>query len=167
MAGSSGRPAPLSPMLLLVASFAVAFILQMMAMPAWVEPLRPDWPALVLIYWALALPQRVGPGVGWLVGLWIDLARATTLGTHALASAVLAYVVVRFHLRIRSFPWWQQALVVFVFLFLYRALVSWIRSFLGDFQPDHTYWYAPLTGTLIWPWLFIVLRDVRRSARLS
>ncbi len=153
--------------LIVVLTFVVAFVLNLIPLPGWVLPYRPDWVVLVLIYWCLAIPDRFGTGAGWFVGLLVDVNNANLLGLHALAMAALGYVTSRLHLRIRMFPWWQQSLSVLLLLFFYKGLVGWMRSLLGELQFDWMYWMSSIIGVLIWPWLFIVLRDVRRYARIT
>ncbi len=147
-------------------TIVVAFILNLIPVPEWALPYRPDWVVLVLIYWCLATPDRLSTGVGWLVGLLIDVSNANVLGLHALGLATLAYVTTRLHLRIRMFPWWQQSLSVLVLLIGYKGLVGWMRSLFGELQFDLMYWMPCLIGVLIWPWLFVILRDIRRYGRL-
>ena len=152
--------------MIILISFVVAFVLVVVPMPGWVTPYRPDWIAMVLIYWALAVPHRVGSGVGWMVGLMEDVVHANVLGVHALGMALLGYITNRFHLRLRMFPWWQQALAVLVLLLLYRAVVGWLRALLQPMQLDLEYWLPCLAGMVAWPWLFVILRDLRRSTRM-
>ena len=54
---------------------AVALMLTLVPLPLWAEVLRPEWVTLVLIYWCIALPQRIGVFTGWLAGLMLDVAR--------------------------------------------------------------------------------------------
>lgn len=147
-------------------SFIVAFVLMLLPLPNWATIYRPDWVALVLIYWALAVPDRVGAGVGWVVGLMIDVVNANLLGLHALGLALVGYLTNRFHLRTRMFPWWQQAVAVLVLLVIYRGTVGWLRGLSGPMQLDSGYWMPCLAGMFVWPWLFVILRDVRRAARV-
>lgn len=151
----------------ILATFAVAFLLNLMPLPLWLDRFRPDWMALVLIYWCMALPTRVGVGAGWLLGLVQDAARGALLGQHALAMAVVAFLAIRTHQRVRVFPLWQQALSVLMFLLVNQLLVAWVYGITG--YPPRSFWYlAPaLGGMLLWPWMFIVLRDLRRRFGVS
>ncbi len=131
-------------------------------LPAWAEPFRPDWVALVMIYWCMALPNRVGVASGWFVGLLLDVVEGVLLGQHAFAYAVLTYLTVRLAQRIRVFPLRQQALTVLLFLILHQLLLLWIMGLAGN-APDTTVYFVPsLLGTLLWPWIFTLLRDTRR-----
>lgn len=148
---------------IIILSFIIAFMLTAMPLPEWAVNWRPAWVAVVLIYWCLALPHRVGIGVAWVSGLFLDVQQGTVFGQHALALTIIAYIIITQHQRIRVFPLAQQALLICVLLLLSQLLTLWIRSLMG-FSPQHwTYWAPAFTSMLIWPWLFIILRDIRRK----
>ena len=151
----------------IVLSLLVALTLTLLPLPEWAAPYRPDWVALVLIYWCLALPDRVGVGIGWMLGLLLDVLSGTLLGQHALGMTVIAYLAVKLHQRVRLFPTWQQALTVMLLLLLNQLLVLWVNGIIG--RPAHSglYWAPSLTGMLLWPWLFAVLRGMRRRFRVT
>ena len=148
-------------------SFVVALVLTMLPLPDWAEPARPEWVAMVLIYWCMAVPQRVGVGVGWIMGLFLDVVHGALLGQHALALAVVAYLALSLHQRVRVFPLWQQALTILLLVALEQMLVLWIKGVIGESPETWNYWWPSLTSMLLWPWIFLVLRDVRRKFRVS
>ncbi|HHI93434.1 MAG TPA: rod shape-determining protein MreD [Gammaproteobacteria bacterium] len=150
----------------LLLTFVAALLLQMLPLPDWAQTLRPDWVALVLIYWCIALPERVGVGVGWIAGLMLDVAHGTLLGQNALALAIVAYLALRLHQRIRLFPMWQQAVSVLLLVALHLMLVLWIKGATGQSAETWAYWLPALTSMLVWPLLFIVLRGLRRTYRV-
>jgi rod shape-determining protein MreD len=67
----------------------------------------------------------------------------------------------------RLFPLWQQALVVLIMLLVYRLLVLWVSGASGEPPPSLWYWMPAATGTLLWPWIFLTLRGVRRRFGVS
>lgn len=148
-------------------SLLLALVLNVIALPSWAVPFRPDFVALVLIYWCLMAPGAVGVGVGWLTGLAMDVMQATLLGHHALAKAVIAYLAGRFHLRIRMFPWWQQSLVVLVLLVVDSALVAWLHGMAEGYGVGWWYWVPPLAGMVAWPIVYAALRDGRHRGQLA
>lgn len=147
-------------------SLIFAFLLQMFALPDWGETLRPDWVALVLIYWCIALPERVGVGAGWLVGLILDVANGALLGQNALTLAIVAYLSLRLHQRIRLFPLWQQSVSVLLLVTLHLMLVLWIKGTTGQSAETWAYWLPALTSMLAWPLVFFILRGLRRNYRV-
>jgi len=153
--------------LIIYSTFIVAMIFAVMPMPEWAGGFRPDWLALTLIYWCMAAPHRVGVGTGWVAGLLLDVLYGSMLGQHALAKAVIAYLTVRLHLQLRMFPMVQQALSVFALLALNQFIVIWMQSLAGQ-KPETLAYVTPLVvGAVIWPWLFVILRDVRRRLRVA
>lgn len=150
-----------------MASFVAALLFSMVVMPGWAAPFRPEWTVLVLIYWCLALPHRVNVGYGWLVGLCVDVLSGALLGQHALGFAVIAYLVVKLHQRLRVFPIWQQALSVMVFVALEQLLVLWVQGMIGMARESWTYWLPSIVSGLLWPWTFLLLRRLRRRFRVS
>ncbi len=64
---------PMRSIMLIGATFLVAYLLVLLPGPEWSARFRPNWVALVLIYWCIAAPGRVGIGTGWLVGIILDL----------------------------------------------------------------------------------------------
>lgn len=147
-------------------SFAVALMLTTLPMPVWAASWRPAWVALILIYWCLALPDRVGVVSGWMLGLLLDVLSGSLLGQHALALSVVAFVTIKAHQRVRVLPVWQQGLSIFLLVLLYQMLVLWITGIRGVPIEAWAYWSAPLTSMLIWPWVFIILRDLKRVFRV-
>ena len=146
----------------IVMTFVVALLLTAMPLPEWLSYARPEWVALTLVYWCMALPQRVGVGAAWFLGLLLDVLRGAALGQHAMALSLVAFLALKLHQQIRVYPMWQQALSVMGFMTLYALLVLWISGFL-EVRTSHWYqWLPVVTSALIWPWLFIILRDVRR-----
>ena len=144
-------------------SFIVAYMLTAMPLPDWAVNWRPAWVTVVLIYWCLALPERVGIGIAWLAGVILDVQQGTVFGQHAIALTIIAFIVIKSHQRVRVFPLAQQAMLICVLLLFSQLLTLWIRALMG-FPPQHwSYWMPALTSMVLWPWLFIILRDVRRK----
>jgi len=143
-------------------SFLVALMLTALPMPVWAALWRPAWVALVLIYWCMAAPTYTGVVMGWVLGLFLDVLVGALLGQHALALAMVAFVAHRFHRQVRVLPIWQQAVSVFGLVFIYQALILWITGIQGMPILAAAYWSSPLVSMLLWPWIYIVLRDVRR-----
>ena len=153
--------------LTLVATCTVAVILAIMPFPAWAEPFRPDWVGLVLIYWCLAMPERFSVGTGWLLGFIQDVLYGSLLGSNALGKTLLAFLTVRLHLQLRMFPRWQQAVVVLLLVIVNNLLVLWIKHLAGQAPSTWSYLTPSIVSMLLWPWLFVILRDIRRHGNVS
>ncbi|GAC05093.1 rod shape-determining protein MreD [Paraglaciecola agarilytica NO2] len=145
----------------------MALVLQIMPMPSIVEQYRPDWVFLVLGYWALALPERVNVGVAFIVGLVLDLLLGTSIGVHSFAMSLSVFVLAANYQRLRNYSVWQQAIVIGILCALYNLVVFWLMHLLTDIYFMLTYMWPVITSMVIWPWIFWLLRRVRRQFRLS
>ncbi len=152
---------------IIVLSFLVGFFLTATPLPDWVDHFRPNWLMLILIFWCMVLPERVGIAIGWLIGLCMDVAKGTLLGQHALAFALIAFIVVRGHQRLRMFPLWQQSICVLLLLAMGQLLVFWIDALLGYPPRDFRYLAPALGGMILWPAVALVLQDIGRRFRVE
>ena len=153
--------------LVIVATLCVAMLLMILPMPDWARPFRPQWVTLVLIYWAIARPHRVGVGSGFLAGIVLDVLTGTLLGQHALGLSIVTFIAIQLHQRIRIFPFWQQSLGILVLLLLEHLLALWVIGATRGVTPSLAYWAVPFIGALLWPWIFVTLRKIRRHSKLS
>ena len=152
---------------IIILSFIVGFILSMIPLPQVLQAIRPEFVLIVLIYWCIALPSRVGVGIGWIAGLVFDVSTDAILGQHALTFALIAYLAIKLHQRIRVFPVWQQALTIFVFMMLQGTISLWIKGMLGN-APSLSDVMWPAVGTAIfWPFCYILMRQVRRYYQVN
>ena len=151
----------------IIMTFCFGFMLVVMPLPKWVVTWRPDWIGMILIYWCIAVPQRVGIASGWLVGIICDILTDTLLGLHALSFCVLAYIASKLHRRIRIFPWWQQASFVGILVALVHLPEVWILGMLGHPPIGWSFLHPSVTSIVLWHWLFIILRDVRRFYKVT
>ena len=137
-------------------SLLIALLLNFLPTRAWLW--TPDWLALVIVFWSIREPRRVGMGWGFLLGLVMDVADASLLGQHALAYVLAAYGATSLSRRILWFPLIQQALHVLPLLLLVQLVQIGVRAMPGAVLPDLTYFVGPFIGTLLWlPLTFILL----------
>lgn len=148
-------------------SIVIALLLQIMPMPPAADIYRPDWVLLVLCYWTLALPNRVNVGVAFLNGLILDILLGTAIGVHSFALSMCIYVLAANYQRLRNYSVWQQMFVIGLVAALYHLLIFWLQHLLTDIYFLFDYLWPVLTSMLIWPWLFALLRKIRRQLRVS
>ena len=146
-------------------SLLLALLLGLVPLPETLQPLRPYWLALVLAYWLLETPERVGPGFAFLLGLVADVAFGSLIGEQALRLVVLAFILDRFRARLRFFPLSQQAVTVGVLLLNDRVINAVVHVVVGVPQLPWGYWLAPLVGMLLWAPLHMLLDALRLRRR--
>jgi rod shape-determining protein MreD len=127
-----------------------------------VQSVRPDFLALVLLFWCIAQPRFVGVGTAWALGLVMDVADANLFGQHALAYALLAFAAEFFHRRVLRFSLWAQAVHVAALLVLCQGVVLLVRIFAGASGVSWVYFVPSLSAALLWPATSIMLQWPQR-----
>lgn len=150
-----------------VGTLVFALLLMLVPLPGLLEPFKPYWPALVLLYWALESEGRVTLGLAFAVGLGADLLNGVVLGEQALRLCALVFIALRFRSRLRFFPIWQQTLAVLALLINDRVLLMIVRVLAGDSLPPASWWISPFVGAALWPFLFLLLDDLRARLRIQ
>jgi rod shape-determining protein MreD len=155
---NAGLTVPLPVLLSILAAMALAIV----PLPDGIAPARPDWVLLVLVYWAMAFPRRVGILVAFVTGLFLDVLHQQLLGQNALMLAVAIFIVLQIYPRMRVYPVWQQATVVAFLVALTRLMQIWIQGAIGLPPGSIWYWSPIVTSALLWPVVYHILRDARR-----
>jgi rod shape-determining protein MreD len=152
------------PWLFPVSVFA-ALLLGLLPLPVALQPLRPYWLALVLAYWLLEDPDRVGLGRAFVIGVIADIAFGSVLGEQALRLSVITFILQRFRPQLRFFPTAQQALAIGGLLLNDQVVVAATHFVLGQRQEHWMHWLAPVLGAVLWPPLFVLLDGLRMGRR--
>ncbi|MDC9719351.1 MAG: rod shape-determining protein MreD [Gammaproteobacteria bacterium] len=148
-------------------TFLMAFMLSAFPIPAWVQWGWPEWVLVVFIYWVIALPNRFGLGWAFILGLLLDLLQGSHLGVNAFAMVVVTFFAMLMYRRLRMYRLWQQAFIV-VFLVAINQCVSYGLQGIGSNVSGGIWFLLPaVTSGLLWLWLFVVLRGIRRAFKVT
>ncbi len=143
-------------------SLALAFLVHLL--PLGRQPAFPDLLAVVLVFWNVHQPRRVGLGVAFALGLLNDVNQGALLGQYALSYTLLSYGAIAIHRRLLWFNVRDQALQVLP-LFVLAALVSlMVRLAVGGMFPGWSMWWAPLLQAVLWPLASALLLAPQRRA---
>lgn len=154
------RPMRMWPVLV---AFLTAVALEIVPLPAWLQPFRPPLPAMVMIYWAMMWPERFGLGFAFCLGLCLDILHGQLLGQNALVLTAVTYVTLRFHLQIRIFPLWQLTMTVFALL-TFGAFLSFLIEGIAGLPPiGMNRWTRVLAGMLLWAPVMGVMDQLRMT----
>lgn len=146
------------------ASVVAALILAIVPLPDALAPFRPDWVAVVLLYWSLIEPRRYGLLTAFWLGIVLDTLSGSLLGQHSLALLLIVYLSQRLYLRIRAFPASQVAILVIVLLAIYELVLFLIDGFAGRRVPLVERWAPVLTGGVLWLLVLVVVERSRQAA---
>lgn len=160
------RTNPLFQLFVLVSIFIVAFILEIMPWPIGFQGFRPSWLILVLIYWALALPDKVSVGTAFAAGIVWDLILGSILGIHALVLSISIYFVAKHHLVLRNLSLWLQGLLVMLYISMIRGFIFVIEHTLHAATFNTQEIAGAFISGILWPWVFLLMRQIRRQLRL-
>lgn len=146
----------------IIVTLFLAFSLTVVPRPHWADIVWPLWVALVVFYWAIALPEFFGITLAWIVGLFMDALTGTPLGAHALAMLLVAFIAARSFVKLRLASVWQQALVVCLALALYAFALFWIGGLTGQATRPLVRFVPIGVSVALWPIVFLILRALRR-----
>jgi len=137
--------------------------LQILPMPDSMEWWRPSWLLITMIYWVMALPNRIGIITCWIVGLVFDVSQGNHLGIHGATFAICAYIVFTLNKRLRLFTLWQQSVFIALLVGFDLVVSLWVENFIDYRVRSAAYWLPILSSAIVWPISFILLRHIRRS----
>ncbi|KQV35480.1 rod shape-determining protein MreD [Massilia sp. Root335] len=152
---------PVSP-LFIAFSLVCAFMLNLLPWGRWVG--APDFVALVLVFWGIHQPRKVGIGIAFCMGLLMDVHDATLLGENALAYTLLSYLAIMIHRRVLWFPLVTQAMHVFPLLLLTQAIQVMVRFFVTGRFPGALVFIESVVAVALWPVITWLLLAPQRRA---
>ena len=146
-------------------SMAAGFLFMVLPFPDWLSALRPFLLALVVAYWVLETSQKMGLGRVFLIGLVLDFASFSILGEQALRLVLIAGVLHLMRSQFRFYPVWQQSGFLMLMLYADLALLWLIHLSQGLPMVQAEVWGSPVLAFLIWPWLYMLLDNLRLRNR--
>jgi len=132
----------------------------MLGRAAW----TPDLLAVVLLFWMVHQPLRIGIGIGFVFGLLMDVHQGSLLGQHALAYTALGFLALAMHRRLVFFDLLNQAVQVLPLFVAVHVLELLVRLLAGHGFPGWSTLLAPLIESALWPFASIVLLSPQRRA---
>ncbi len=133
----------------IIFTFIAALLINLLPWSGWWLAIKPDFVALVVLYWCIQQPRKVGFTSAWLLGLVMDVADGSLFGQHALAYSVLAFGGIVLHRRVLMFTMRDQVLHVLVLLVLNDLMVLAVRMLAGTAFPGISYFIGGLAA--VWP----------------
>jgi rod shape-determining protein MreD len=150
-----------------IASFLLALVLAVVPLPIWAVWARPEWVALVIIYWTIALPHRVGILTALILGICLDVLEGAVLGQNAFGLVVVALLALTLYQRLRVFSLAQQAGVVFVLAGINQLICQWVQNLQGVGAQSLLFLLPAFSSALVWPVVLHYLRHLRRQHKVN
>jgi len=154
--------APVVPLLVIWFTLLFALCLQVMPLAEGWQVYRPEWLGLMLIYWCMRAPDRVGVFHGFVLGLLLDLIEGVPLGQNALILSLLAFLSALVYPRFRTYSLVQQAVLVLVLLGLIQLIEQWVRTLTGNYAIHLAFLIPSLISAVLWPWLATLFLALER-----
>jgi rod shape-determining protein MreD len=124
----------------------------------------PDVLAVVIVFWAVHQPLRIGVVAAFIFGLAVDVHQASLLGQHALAYTTLSFFAITIHRRLLWFTVPSQAVQVLPLFAAAHAVELAIRLLAGGAFPGSTFLLAPVLEAALWPVVSVLLLLPQRRA---
>jgi len=147
-----------SPFFALILSLTAALLMSILPLPDVLQPWRPEWLTLVLLFWVMHAPDWVGLWFGMMLGLLLDVLLASPLGLHASALVIVIYVARMTQRWSGVFSVRQTTVLVLLLILLGRLMTYAILSFRGEQPADLSFFLPALASALIWPTVLLSLR---------
>jgi rod shape-determining protein MreD len=147
-------------------TFVFAYVMAVLPLPQWLLWGRPEWLALTLIYWTIALPHRVGMFTALVLGVGLDVLEGAVLGQNAFALMIVSLLSLILYQRLRVYSLWQQAGVVFILIGINQLICQWVQNLEGVGAVSLFFLLPAVSSALLWPVVLHVLRGLRRHYRV-
>jgi rod shape-determining protein MreD len=146
----------------IILTLVAALLANLLPWSGWAQWLVPDFVALVVLYWCIEEPRKIGFLAAWSLGLLMDIAEGSLFGQHALAYSILAYAGIALHRRVQRFSLAPQILHVIPLLLFTDLVALLVRVLAGADFPGYAYFLGSFTGAALWPVLYYLLKLPQR-----
>lgn len=165
VSGRNLTPTPLLAMGVGISAL-VALVLTVVQLPGWMYNFWPEWMTLVVIYWALIKPEQVGPFTAFVIGTLLEVLFVRKFGVLGLGLATVAFLVNSANQQLRVLSVWQQMFIVGTLVAVFKLLTGWLYGIVADYTITREFWYPILGSILIWPFVLILMEELRRRLRI-
>ena len=152
---------------LMIVSFVVAGLLSVVPIEIQWRWYRPEFFALLVIYWSMYHPQRFGLSATWCVGLCQDLLVLSPMGFHIVGLLLIVYICHLVYQRLRNYTLWHQALWVFVLVGIFQLFANWLGGLMGKPMTAPIFLVGACLSALLWPLLVWLMEHIIVRFRLA
>lgn len=150
---------------LILTSILLAMLLAVLHLPeswpAWLGWLRPSWVAMVVFFWVMELPHRLGLVSAWILGFLLDVLFADPLGLNGALLASITYIGWRFYERFRMYSVVQQGVVVFLLVLASEVVRLVVQDLAFDRGFSWGVLFPAVTSMFVWPFVYVLLQRLK------
>jgi len=148
---------------IILLTFLLALILDSMVLLNTHLGLLPPMGLMVLLYWSSHFLDKTFLLSAFILGVMADALYQTTLGAHALLYIIILFMMMRNRLQFRTYPTWQQAFIIGIYMMIYQALNTVFFSPVLDNGQFVPYWSMPAVAIIVWPLMSGLLNKTTQS----
>ena len=156
---------------LILLTLSIALLLAILHLPEswpqWLGWLRPAWVAMVVFFWVMELPHRMGLVSAWVIGILLDVLYADPLGLNGALLATITYVGWRFYERLRMYSIVQQGVVIFLLVLVGECMRVVVQDLVYDRGWSWGVVVPAFSSLLLWPFLYLLLQRLKLRARVE
>lgn len=149
------------PWPLVLATSLLALLMAIWPVAVWAAWIRPEFALLMVVYWVLVSPFRIGMLYAWSLGLGLDFLEGGMLCQHALGLTFAAYLTFLFHTRLHMYSLFQQMLAVFVIAVLFQLIDYWIYGLTGGGYSSLAMLLPAVSSAIFWPFMRLAIDRLR------
>ena len=152
-------------MLIMILSILIGLFLSLITLP--VGYYAPEWILLIVIYWAIAIPSNGKITLAFISGIVVDIVYGQILGISSLFYVVLIYLILRLYNSLRYMTIAQQAVVLFILIFIKQHLLVWAYYIIDSNIDYQALVVGAAVSALVWPLIYFTLRFLRRKFNIG
>ncbi len=152
---------PVKPGFIALSLFS-GFLLNLLPLEGFMRWIYPDFVAMILLYWCIHQPSRIGIGASWVFGILMDVADGTLFGEHALAYSLMAYIALNLRRRVSMLNIDYQFTHVILIILIMQAVIVLTGFLARGIFAGWAYFLGSLTAGILWPMLTYLLKLPQR-----
>jgi rod shape-determining protein MreD len=147
--------------LLLLKISLIALIVNAISLPQLIEYISPFWILIFYAYWLVYSENKAAYIVALLLGLILDVSQGDILGQNALALILSSAVILRVKKSFYVSNITTQQIYIFMasLVYLIALLITQITMLVANF--DWLILFAPITSSIIWPFVRFLLAKLK------
>ena len=139
----------------------IALIVNAISLPQFIEYISPFWILIFYAYWLVYSENKAAYIVALLLGLILDVSQGDILGQNALALILSSAVIIRVKKSFYVSNITTQQIYIFMASLVYLIALLITQITILDINFDWLILFAPITSSIIWPFVRFLLAKLK------